>query len=401
MSRTITITTSDGSVEFPVAFLSYSELLIENIAAVCEDIDTTLEEWVEELPEDTELLIPILTVREVDLYRQWCEIRPFIENSDTLKMYIDEYEEQMRLQKPHVTGSHMDSPLPRRMTEEWTLESLVDNPEILQRLFRLDYNHLCVEAQSIPIPQRSPFYHPPEWVLHLSSHEIPEEFPKELLWYWLKEWHFVDLNGLEIPFDSLILNAYLRGQETGEEQQQETRDNNRPIVLDFLCDNLQQLIMPETDPSAEGTMEEKLIAAEKRLRDTVFIPTNFPPELTEQWLLMHLDDRTIVDSEGRLQEISEETLQEYYENENRHLKAIPHTDSSDPLWGIGAEIGELVLLGGEKFLDPWLEDAARWRLSEIQGLIRTPQAHMRIMKYYNTPRTLQFMTECYHYSSEE
>lgn len=406
MPQTITFQTRDSAVEFPAEYVKYSELLAEHVGNAY-DLDISEDDWVGQLLDSDEQYVidlPMLEAREIEIYAQWCPMRAVVENSQKLPQYIEEYKAQMRLQKPHITDPPLDMPLPRRLAEDWTVQSLVgeENMELLQPLFRFDYNQILSDHEDNPVPPESPFNSPPSWVLNLSKHEIPRQFPTELLWYWLSEWHFIELNDLEIPFEQLTLNAYLRGEARGEEQQQvtpDTADPPVPIVLDFLCDNIERLTMPETSPSAEGTWEEKRAAAEKRMRDTIFIPTDFPEELTEQWLLARLDVPTVEDSLGTVTEISPEELQTYHEQNMAHLRTTPHTDPHDPLWGICAEIGELICLGAEKFIDPWLCAVGRWRLSEMTDLIRSPEIHMRTIKYYDTPRTRQFLEETHDYSA--
>jgi len=408
MPAFLTLNLIDGSVEFPTEFVGYSGLLTEFIQNAC-DVDSTEEGWLQEIIESENaptLDFPILTTRQVNKYLEWCEIRPYFENSTKLAEYTGIWQKQMQLQKPHIRNPVPKTPLPDRVEESWTIASLVTPEELpaVNVLFKGEYNDLITNATDAPAG--SPYLNPPAWVLNLPAHDIPEEFPRELIGYWLKEYHFIDLNGLEIPND-LVLNAFIRANIRGdEEQNQDAYDAEMPIVIDYICQHLAEITMPElpevvpdhtisVEAARNADVMRRISAnrqnAERHIRDTIFIPTKFPEELQEQWLSERFNDP---------RGFSEEAVQEYHETNNRFLGQVPHTCDEDPLWGIGAEIGELVILGAEKFLDPWLESVAAWRLSEMTDLVKNVDHHMRMMKYYNTPRVRQYLEACYVYADQ-
>ena len=402
----LTLNLIDGSVEFPTEFVLYSGLLSEFVQNAY-DVDSTEDGWLQEIIESEEtspLDFPMLTTREVSKYLEWCRIRPYFENSAKLDEYTNKWKEQMQLQKPHIPNPVPETPLPDRVENSWTIASLVTSEELpaVNALFKGEYDDLITNATDAP--SESPYLNPPNWVLNLPAHDIPEDFPRELIGYWLKEYHFIELNGLEIP-DDLILNAFIRTNIRGdEEQNQDTYDAEMPIVIDYICQHLSQLTMPElprvvpdhtiADEAERNAdvmqrIQENHQTAERRIRDTIFIPSKFPEELQEPWLSVRFNDPG---------GFSEEAVQEYHETNNRFLEQVPHTCEEDPLWGIGAEIGELALLGAEKFLDPWLESVAAWRLSEMTDNAKNVDHHMRMMKYYNTARVRQYMEACYVYT---
>jgi hypothetical protein len=412
MSTSITFIPSDNTpVEFPVEYIKNSELLTTHVESAY-DVSMDNEDWLQELVDfdanifiSTPVQILAVTSRDLELYKRWCEIRQLITDSPNIGQYYEQWKEQMRLQKPHLSEQDLDNELdriklPPRLQNNWSLAELVSGEEL--ELFRYDFNDILRNSEEAP--ETSPFNNPPEWHLNLDAHDVPELFPRELIGYWLKEWHFIDLCDLEIPED-ITLNAYIRAQLKGEpEQQQENDDPEHPIVIDFICNNLTRIKMPEldirpdltiSDPEqrnldTEQRVQQSYVEAEKRIRDTIFIPTKFPEELTEQWLLHRLNEPTL--------DHVEEAINNYHQANIQHLRTVPHTTENDPVWGIGAEIGELILLGAEKFMDPWLQAAAQWRLSEMTDLCKTAKMHMRMMKYYNSPRTEQFLEASFVYA---
>ena len=409
MSTTFSIHTLDGEVQVPRELTRFSNTLAEHIAVTfdveVDEVPTLDDEGVEETP----VFMPVVSTNELLTYMQWVEaVGDELVNSKKLAEYVSEWKEQMQLQKPHETP--VCETLPDRVDSSWTLDKLVseETKSRLESFMHWGFDQIVHDTSDTP--EASPFNNPPEWHLNLSDHELPEYFPREMLPLWLKKYHFIDLNGLEIPAD-LTLNAYLRMQRLGEEEQQQTEPNpEHPIVIDYICDHIGEVSMPEIQPivpdstiadpderrrDVEIRRAEMYEAAIKRIRDTIFIPTKFPSGLEEEWLAERLDLPEVIEGGNRVS-VTPEQMQHYHERNHQHLRAEPHLSDTDPSWGLGAEIGKMVLLG-EKMGDDWLTSAAQWRLSELADYTSGPIQHMRLMKYYHNPRTEQFMQTAFFY----